>query len=250
MPESSKVHHVYKALLKEGHSEESAARIAQAQTGEALATGKPPKHKEENCGFENAAISELTRVRQDKPTGLWVVEVMSPIVKTWIVQGEWKTKQEADADRKNWVGQAFQNAIFEMNGKKYETDDATLKTLRSIVPDAKKSNDMSAVKAMMELGQKTGRIKEIKNSFQNGRTRALNHIMNRAESVGVKLDNAGFGSNYESREYMQGWKDGKGDEVRFQQSPYPSGIKKKDWERGWQDGYKAKHGKPNTSRMG
>jgi len=43
-PEDSHVHHVYEALKEEGKSEESAAKIAQAQTGEALATGKPPEH--------------------------------------------------------------------------------------------------------------------------------------------------------------------------------------------------------------
>ena len=47
MPEGTKVDTLYKKLLSEGHSEESAARIAQSVTGEALATGKPPKH--ENC---------------------------------------------------------------------------------------------------------------------------------------------------------------------------------------------------------
>ena len=45
MPEGSKVDRVYKALLKAGHSKESAARIAQSKTGQALATGKPPKSK-------------------------------------------------------------------------------------------------------------------------------------------------------------------------------------------------------------
>jgi hypothetical protein len=35
---------VYQALLKKGYSKGKAARIAQSQTGEALATGRPPKH--------------------------------------------------------------------------------------------------------------------------------------------------------------------------------------------------------------
>ena len=64
MPEGTAVDRTYKALLKEGHSEESAARIAQAQTGEALATGKPPKHKEENCSaeFENGRTRALNHI--------------------------------------------------------------------------------------------------------------------------------------------------------------------------------------------
>jgi len=45
MPKGSKVHKVYDALKKEGMSSGKAARIAQSKTGQALATGKPPKHK-------------------------------------------------------------------------------------------------------------------------------------------------------------------------------------------------------------
>lgn len=46
MPKGSKVHKVYDALRKKrGMSKEKAAKIAQASTGEALATGKPPKRK-------------------------------------------------------------------------------------------------------------------------------------------------------------------------------------------------------------
>ena len=45
MPKGTKVHKLYKKLLKRGYDKESAARIAQAQTGQALQTGKPPKKK-------------------------------------------------------------------------------------------------------------------------------------------------------------------------------------------------------------
>ena len=45
MQEGTKVHNLYEKLLKKGYSKASAARIAQHQTGQALATGKPPKHK-------------------------------------------------------------------------------------------------------------------------------------------------------------------------------------------------------------
>ena len=44
MPKGSKVEKVYQALKREGADSGKAARIAQAQTGQALATGKPPKH--------------------------------------------------------------------------------------------------------------------------------------------------------------------------------------------------------------
>jgi hypothetical protein len=47
---------------------------------------------------------------------------------------------------------------FEMNGKAYSTDPATLEVLRSIVPAAKQANDMSAVIAVMTLGEMSGRI--------------------------------------------------------------------------------------------
>ena len=43
MPKNSKVHKMYDALKKEGMPSNRAARIAQAKTGQALMTGKPPK---------------------------------------------------------------------------------------------------------------------------------------------------------------------------------------------------------------
>jgi hypothetical protein len=43
MPRGTKVHKLYEELKQKGHSVESAVRIAQAQTGQALATGKKPK---------------------------------------------------------------------------------------------------------------------------------------------------------------------------------------------------------------
>lgn len=45
MPKGTKVHKVYEALLKQGKAKSSAARIAQAVTGLALATGKKPKRR-------------------------------------------------------------------------------------------------------------------------------------------------------------------------------------------------------------
>ncbi len=43
MPKGSKVHKAYTALLRQGKTKASAAKIAQAATGQALSTGKPPK---------------------------------------------------------------------------------------------------------------------------------------------------------------------------------------------------------------
>ena len=45
MPKGSKVDRVYQALLAKFGDEGRAARVAQAVTGQALATGKPPKGK-------------------------------------------------------------------------------------------------------------------------------------------------------------------------------------------------------------
>jgi len=45
MPIGSKVHGVYRALLRKGYAKANAARIAQSQTGLALKTGKPPLRK-------------------------------------------------------------------------------------------------------------------------------------------------------------------------------------------------------------
>lgn len=45
MPKGTKVEKVYKALVRQGKSKASAARIAQSVTGRSLATGKRPKKK-------------------------------------------------------------------------------------------------------------------------------------------------------------------------------------------------------------
>ena len=45
MPKGTKVHRTFEALKRGGKSPGSAARIAQAKTGQSLKTGKPPKRK-------------------------------------------------------------------------------------------------------------------------------------------------------------------------------------------------------------
>lgn len=45
MPKGTKVHQIYEALLREGYTKARAAKIAQAKTGQSLATGKTPKSK-------------------------------------------------------------------------------------------------------------------------------------------------------------------------------------------------------------
>jgi hypothetical protein len=45
MPKGTRVHNLYDELRRGGKSKASAARIAQAETGLSLQTGKPPKHK-------------------------------------------------------------------------------------------------------------------------------------------------------------------------------------------------------------
>jgi hypothetical protein len=49
MPEGTKVDKVFKALKREGADPGKAARIAQAQTGLSLQTGKPPKGKKKGA---------------------------------------------------------------------------------------------------------------------------------------------------------------------------------------------------------
>lgn len=44
-PEGTKVYKCVQELLKKGHSKVSAIRICQKSTGQAYATGKPPKKK-------------------------------------------------------------------------------------------------------------------------------------------------------------------------------------------------------------
>ena len=45
MPKNSRVHKMYDAMTGEGMDKGKAARMSQAKTGQALATGKPPKKK-------------------------------------------------------------------------------------------------------------------------------------------------------------------------------------------------------------
>lgn len=50
---------------------------------------------------------------------------------------------------------------FEIDNKLYETDEETLNVLKSIIPNAKQTNDTTAVFAVMHFGLLSGRIKEI-----------------------------------------------------------------------------------------
>jgi hypothetical protein len=43
MPSGTRVDDCYQRLRRQGHSEESAARICQSSTGESLQTGRKPK---------------------------------------------------------------------------------------------------------------------------------------------------------------------------------------------------------------
>ncbi len=45
MPAGTQVDRVFQALKRKGLSVASSAKIAQTQTGRALMTGKPPRHK-------------------------------------------------------------------------------------------------------------------------------------------------------------------------------------------------------------
>jgi hypothetical protein len=45
MPRGTAVHKLFERLKRKGYSVKSAAKIAQAKTGQALATGKPPKRR-------------------------------------------------------------------------------------------------------------------------------------------------------------------------------------------------------------
>ncbi len=45
MPKGTKVEKMFQALKRQGHSDASAAKIAQAKTGQSLKTGKKPRGK-------------------------------------------------------------------------------------------------------------------------------------------------------------------------------------------------------------
>ena len=48
-----------------------------------------------------ATIHEISKVKNIN--SLWVVMILSAATGQWIVQGEWNTKAQAEADRKNWL---------------------------------------------------------------------------------------------------------------------------------------------------
>ncbi len=47
-------------------------------------------------------IVEMSRVRQDDETKLWVIEIFSAVSQKWLVQGEFPTEAEARNDLVNW----------------------------------------------------------------------------------------------------------------------------------------------------
>lgn len=53
MPRGTKVDKLYERLRGKGYKAGKAARIAQAKTGTALATGKPPQHNDRKAGLIN-----------------------------------------------------------------------------------------------------------------------------------------------------------------------------------------------------
>lgn len=64
MPAGTPVDRMYRALLRDGMDEGTAARIAQSKTGLALATGKPPKGKSQKAGAGALAYPTWTTQSQ------------------------------------------------------------------------------------------------------------------------------------------------------------------------------------------
>lgn len=46
-------------------------------------------------------IREITKV--EFVNGYWTVQILSAATGRWIIQGEWATEAEAQADRRNWL---------------------------------------------------------------------------------------------------------------------------------------------------
>ena len=61
MPAGTKVETLYEALRRQGYSKGKSARIAQSKTGLALATGKPPKDKEDNDADEKKPKQTMSK---------------------------------------------------------------------------------------------------------------------------------------------------------------------------------------------
>ena len=52
-------------------------------------------------------LYEMSKVQHIN--GLWCVMILSAATGKWICQGEWSTKEQADNDRLNWLGQNLVN---------------------------------------------------------------------------------------------------------------------------------------------
>ena len=75
MPVDSHVHKIFEALKRQGHSVESAARIAQYVTGDSLQTGEPAKHHE-NCESEHFKNGVRRGNEYLRGLGLWVEDAV------------------------------------------------------------------------------------------------------------------------------------------------------------------------------
>lgn len=87
MPKGTKVEKLYRALLDKGYSKEKAARIAQAETGLALATGEPPE-KAENME-PDTILKKDDRVRDNFGDTLTVVEQRGTSVRVAEKPNDW-----------------------------------------------------------------------------------------------------------------------------------------------------------------
>lgn len=103
MPVGSAVEDVYEALLKRGYDKGKAARIAQSRTGEALATGRRPRHavatanEDEDAQMirpssERVTLSPgnkvLRELRRDKVRRQAAEKVINPLPKSLGLDGE------------------------------------------------------------------------------------------------------------------------------------------------------------------
>jgi hypothetical protein len=132
MPKGSKVDDIYQALLKEGKSKEQAAKISQAKSGEALATGKPPKHE----NSDSLEIGQQIKAARKKADDIYKEMQKSPEAYARLKGSHEKAKKEQER--------------------------------------------------LIDLGFKS---KNCSVEFQNGRDRAIQEIQNKAEKIGMRVEN-------------------------------------------------------------
>ena len=231
MPKGTPVEHLYKKLLAEGHNEESAARIAQAETGLNLQTGKPPKGKENGMGPDEK-LEKGEKVKDNYGRVLTVMSQRGTSILTeedpnnWIhvtklhkVNNAFEHKTRAENTRRTDSllerGRKAEWSLWETGKNRYNDPASIAKVKRDMAEvirllkedrtketDPKKTKRIDTVLAELEytLSKIDSKIAQHKaylakwgnTAFQNGRIRAEQEVVAKLHKISNAFQNDSF----------------------------------------------------------